>query len=65
MSSEESSGSSVFCCRGGSEEILYVAQGGTADNVALDVRLPGDGVAVPLLTLTPILGPDPFLYHPA
>ena len=42
-----------FCCRGGSEEILYVAQGGTAHNVALDVRLPGYGVAVPLFTLTP------------
>ena len=42
-----------FCCRGGSEEILYVAQGGTADNVALDVRLPGYGVAVPLFTLSP------------
>ena len=32
---------------------MYVAQGGTADNVALDVRLPGYGVAVPLFTLSP------------
>ena len=42
-----------FRGRGGSEEILYVAQGGTADNVALDIRLPGYGVAVPLFTLSP------------
>ena len=38
-----------FCCRGGSEEILYVAQGSTADYVAFDIRLPGDRVAVPFL----------------
>ena len=41
-----------FCGRGGSEEILYVAQGSTADYVAFDVRLPGDRVAVPCLILT-------------
>ena len=40
----------IFCFRSrcGSEQILYVAQGCIADDVAFDVRLPADGVAVPL-----------------
>ena len=35
--------------------VLYVAHGGGADDVALDVRLPADRVAVPLISYHPYL----------
>ena len=46
-----------FCSCGGSQNILNIAQRCAADNVAFDVRLPADGVAVPLLfsALCPLL----------